>query len=69
MEWHPIETAPSGGAFIVCMPNEGIGARSVALAYRAVNGTIRSESGAFDYTRRATHWMPLPTPPKPESGS
>jgi hypothetical protein len=64
-EWQPIETAPKGGTFLVCIPRDaGTYAErfNVALAYRAKNGTIRSESGGRDYTNEATLWAPLPNP-------
>lgn len=64
--WQPIETAPSGGVFVVAIP-KAAGRWNVAMAYRAKNGTIRSELGTADYStgpERATHWWPLPPPPR-----
>lgn len=60
--WQPIETAPKGGVFIVAYP-DGRGGWSVAMAYRAKNETIRSETGATDLTDKAKFWWPLPAPP------
>jgi hypothetical protein len=60
-EWQPIETAPDGGAFIVAT-RKGPDQWNVELAYRAKNGTIRSETGAWELTE-ASHWIPLPHPP------
>lgn len=59
MKWQPIDTAPKG-TFIVASPRGGVW--GVQVAYRAKNGTIRSETGVHEITD-ATHWMPFPDPP------
>ena len=54
MEWHPIETAPKG---------------KKVLVYVLLLQTVEKEQGSiflesYPFGRTATHWQPLPDPPK-----
>lgn len=75
--WQPIETAPRDGTeFLACLSNrwavilsEVIGADRYAW-YRCAGVSVpvvRTHFGLTDFSGPiATHWMPLPTPPKGE---
>lgn len=58
MSWQPIETAPRGAIALFC----DMGADEVRHLF-FVDWMV---DGAFcgDRLRKATHWMPLPEPPK-----
>lgn len=67
MEWKPIETAPSErGSRILgwCKFPAGEEARIItnSPSYLADPGSVRWE--AYGCEQDATHWMPLPEPPK-----
>ena len=57
-DWHPIETAPKG-QHILFFPR--IGGRN-PLAERVI-----VDRHPYPYTRKPTHWMPLPDPPTKET--
>ena len=78
-EWQPIATAPKDGTFfIICRAGEGFESYEVGRfdpmlwdSYVEVgDGLYRKECKAvydwrgFNNMHRATHWMPLPEPPK-----
>lgn len=71
MDWQPIETAPRDGTDIliyVQLSNECF----VAYWHSRFSKLVRGDAWAFAtlfggrtaYTKEATHWMPLPEPPK-----
>ena len=64
MKWIPVtEQLPEmGQAVIVCRPYDEKSAR-VEQGYRDVNGWWRVYGTR---TKRVTHWMPMPLPPKAE---
>ena len=79
-EWQPIETAPRDGTwFLICRANEGWESYEIG-AYDPLFHDRFTEVGAgglykkevvityewrgFNNFDRATHWMPLPEPPK-----
>lgn len=79
-EWQPIETAPKDGTwFLIARRDEGFESYEVgqynpyffATYVEAGNGLYRKEMErlgdwrGFNNFHRATHWMPLPEPPKP----
>lgn len=71
MEWQSIETAPKDGRKIILwLADEGF---SVMANWRVLDvGTENEWSGFWiwemdvgaDFLHDATHWMPLPEPPK-----
>ncbi len=79
--WQPIETAPRDGTpFVICVADEGLESYEIGSyapligktftpveggLYRKIN-TIINEWNGFNNFHKATHWMPLPAPPKPE---
>lgn len=66
-DWQPIETAPKDGTVILLGDN-----RYAKPAYLMAEWdrdyeywmTKTSSRGHFQFWRDATHWMPLPEPPK-----
>ena len=78
-DWRPIETAPKDGTwFLICCARDGFDSYEVGCydpwmrkEYEPVEGSglFREvlkpvlEWRGFNNLRRATHWMPLPTPP------
>ncbi len=76
--WQPIETAPKDGTwFLICRASEGFDSYEVGRydplmhdhyepvgggLYRKVQDQIYDWRG-FSNFPRATHWMPLPSPP------
>lgn len=67
MEWQPIETAPKdGSAILIYTPHFYFGA-GVYLAWWGEEWWEVCTEGQTLHpysTSRATHWMPLPEPPK-----
>lgn len=59
MEWQPIETAPKDGALLVWSARFQ---RPVYVECRTVDGQFWC--GDWDFDVFATHWLPLPNPPK-----
>lgn len=53
-EWQPIETKPQGETLLYYPPETGRNAKCewITIGYNHA-------------PRKATHWMPLPTPPLP----
>jgi Protein of unknown function (DUF551) len=64
-EWQPIETAPKDSrARLIWVPeNECIYCVSWNSGWEIFGGDRR------EHLQRATHWMPLPTPPTSEQES
>ena len=80
--WQPIETAPKDGTwFLICCAEEGFNSYEVGQwdpymaytfepegdLYRKVKKSIYDWRG-FNNMHRATHGMPLPTPPSSNTG-
>lgn len=76
-EWQPIETAPKDGSwYVICRVGEAgfeVGRYSPLMVdkYEEVEGGLyrRVPLKAYDFEgfnnhHRATHWLPLPSPPK-----
>jgi hypothetical protein len=61
MKWQPIETAPRDGTPILATDGETI----VTTRYGAFSWTHEGIDPAV--TRRLTHWLPLPPPPKADA--
>ncbi len=61
MKWQPIETAPDGERVLVFSPGE-----ELAVCEAIVDGGGRYYDPVYlEWDGRgATHWMPLPEPPK-----
>lgn len=68
--WHPIETAPKDGTVILIYPHKKVRAGNPQFVTEArwhqpgnpkFNGWWQTARGS---TKIATHWMPLPEPPK-----
>ena len=74
-KWQAIETAPKDGTLIVLGASKGVWLGKYLPVYgsgfRPENPwssmLLNHDHMAERYTR-PTHWMPLPTPPKPEQG-
>lgn len=78
-DWQPIETAPKDGTwFLICRADDGYESYEVGRynplkhpryedagngLYRKIDEVIYDWSG-FNNFHRATHWMPLPSPPE-----
>jgi hypothetical protein len=81
MEWQPIETAPKDGTqILVARAGDSVGVDDIEITewcvmarshYEHVEGDlyrkVEEEPHCFwnGNGHRATHWMPLPEPPKP----
>jgi hypothetical protein len=70
-EWHPIDTAPDEGFFLVANfsaeRTDGWDC-SVKVVYKDIDGRLVAhiDNAAIEYLYLdgpATHWMPLPNPP------
>lgn len=65
--WQPIETAPRDGTIVdLWRPNYG-GERLCAYRWEQLsegNGFFSPVGSGYCVVRDATHWMPLPEPPK-----
>lgn len=63
--WRPIETAPppEDEMFIYYEPRGD--KRCIGLAYHTKGGGWRDSEGNWSYRLNPTHWMPLPSAPKP----
>lgn len=57
-QWQPIETAPSDVEVLMFCPT-----RHVSNMERVEVGVYHNTKGGT-YNQWATHWMPLPEPPK-----
>ena len=78
--WQPIETAPRDGAWFVIVHFDGeyeVGRYNPLMHDRYVeaeDGLFRREPyiayewQGFNNFHRATHWLPLPAPPKDAEG-
>lgn len=68
--WLPIETAPKDGTRFLTWDSH-YGVRTARAHHRADHDDWLSYCDAFGGSSkggiRATHWMPLPTPPSKES--
>ena len=65
MEWQPIETAPKDGSRII-LTDGGFVDAAEWDGYEGWIVNVESSSG-FNYYNKfydATHWMPLPQPPR-----
>lgn len=62
-EWQPIETAPSHGEFLVTgyLFNDPEKGRWTCVANGSEDFPVDDRGDVLEY---ATHWMPLPEPPK-----
>lgn len=60
--WRPIDTAPKDGkAFLVWVPEN-----QCTFAVVARDGKLSIFGGGHrDHIQHATHWQPLPEPPRP----
>lgn len=58
-EWHPIETAPKDGTYILAVWARN---KTTCLAFWDEKEWNRVGSGGI-FPIEATHWMPLPEPP------
>lgn len=67
--WQPIESAPKDGTWILVIDNtfDGLEGAFVAQRARCFGGCWLTNSFGKRDVVRATHWMPLPTPPKGEA--
>ncbi len=68
MEWQPIETAPKTGRVVVALPVYGAHTKAF-LHWDAWSADMDSDHEDEDIysgwrIADATHWMPLPCPPK-----
>jgi hypothetical protein len=63
-EWKLIETAPKDGTRVMIVIAENI--KTVCVAYWS-KGCDAWMSIPGCWSREATHWMPIPAPPKTES--
>lgn len=61
-EWQPIETAPKDPMAMYLIANAGTG--HVAPCIRGIIHCNPGTSWDWNYGESATHWMPLPPPPK-----
>jgi hypothetical protein len=75
-EWQPIETAPKDGTFVdLWFPENGSHIVSRRIASCRWKEDLpggpawfaQSGGGGWNMGRKATHWMPLPSPPSPKS--
>lgn len=67
MEWQPIETAPKDGRQLFLYLSDGqtvIAEFSVRRDGSSYWEVCHTENGAICLRTEATHWMPLPEPPK-----
>lgn len=70
-KWQPIETAPRDGtSIIICLDVAApVPAFDNDVMSRVVLGDFTHKGnllvGPYGERRLATHWMPLPEPPKP----
>jgi hypothetical protein len=68
IQWQPIETAPEGGFVLICDANDGDYDVTVSAAwFESGKGwfvDVDSNGELLPYASNATHWMPLPEPPK-----
>ena len=74
-EWQPIETAPKDEVILICACETGMlifGQRIAVAKFHAEHDFERgkvldfviADEGEHRHVRFATHWMPLPEPPK-----
>ena len=63
-DWKPIETAPTDGTevLVYASPSDGLEGFQCVVSLHKDAGRCVCE------LRKATHWMPLPAPPKGEKG-
>lgn len=73
MKWKPIKTAPRDGTQIIIYLAEPaqVPAHGGEIMLRVVLGDMSGEEtsliGPYGQRLTATHWMPLPAPPKDAS--
>ena len=70
-QWHPIETAPRDGSYIILYRPSNDGRHKDAVRegkyHRyGMSDTWRVRSGGVWDIDAPTHWMPMPQPPKGE---
>ena len=65
--WHPMRSAPKGGAPFLCCGEREDGELGWAVCYLSVDRMLCFDAtgGFADEGFRPTHWMPLPEPPLP----
>ena len=66
--WQPIETAPTDKAVLVYCHGFSVAHWNTAYKKWIVYGAETECTRMMNTRYRPTHWMPLPDPPKPESG-
>jgi len=62
-EWKPIETAPKDGETRVLLGRTGFAEQQAVAWWSAISEAWVTVIGGHTFYE-ATHWMPLPQPPK-----
>lgn len=69
--WHPIETAPKDGTWVILIEEEIVGFDDKSRVYPSRHSIAHFEDGGWLEmgtepwgVKEPTHWMPLPEPPK-----
>lgn len=67
-QWQPIETAPANVKVLLYCPDRGCQSNKerIELDYAKFGQRIDGISSSMSFHSWATHWMPLPKPPKKE---
>ena len=69
MEWQDISTAPKDGSIVMLNTFEGVCPGVFDHSLWHCSYAIQEDKGEFGFYGfidvEPTHWMPLPTPPKP----
>ena len=68
MDWHPIDTAPKDGTMFLAYYGKKRCGPSVGAMQWAIWEKDHNQRRFYSWTtltesERATHWMPLPSPP------
>lgn len=69
MEWQPIETAPKDGTRVLVFDAAWCGGKPMQSVsywqwYERIDDGSRQRCGSWSGVTVATHWMPLPDPPR-----
>lgn len=62
MEWQPIETCPKDGSEFLTYDATNTGYYNIGVYDKEDEEVWMAD---YDCSLHATHWMPLPPPPKP----